>query len=375
MYWELYAVLSMFTHTLLFFVIIRAIYYFFRFRAKYDLYLMLLLVFLVTPVILDVMRAAWLLVLPLTNWDFLIVWYGASILSTLVGVGILAKLLFIYAGLMKIEIKIYWNFLVIAVYGFLAIMTSYSLLNPVPLQLIDGTFTYHAFVVKDIGYYRLFLIFAEIISVPFVAKFLSIGIKMRTPRWRKRVVEAIIFVELLYFIIYFQIGLMNSWETVILNAILEFILTIFVLFIFLPRNQGEAMYMQMNVESIYICEKSGMIQFTSFYKPEKNRDRYGKLVWGLVESTTNMINKIRGVKQVGLGYILLEDGTAIIIEHSENAPLYYIVFTAHYSDFTHERVKNLKIKLDELNTELIAGGRKDLIPEVVNKVIHDTFFI
>ncbi len=168
---------------------------------------------------------------------------------------------------------------------------------------------------------------------------------------------------------------MNSWETVILNAILEFILTIFVLFIFLPRNQGEAMYMQMNVESIYICEKSGTIQFTSFYKPEKNRDRYGKLVWGLVESTTNMINKIRGVKRVGLGHILLEDGTAIIIEHSENAPLYYIVFTAHYSDFTHERVKKLKTKLDELNVERIASGRTNLIPELVNKQIREILFV
>ncbi len=168
---------------------------------------------------------------------------------------------------------------------------------------------------------------------------------------------------------------MNNWETVILNSILEFILVIFVLFIFLPRNQGESMFMQMSIESIYICDKSGVIHFTSFYKREKNRDTYGKLVWGLVESTSNMIDKIRGVKHVGLGHILLEDGTAIIIEHSDNAPLYYIVFTARYSDFTHDQVKKLKTKLDDLNTERIASGRTNIIPELVNKEIREIFFV
>ncbi len=371
MFWEIYAILSIVTHSLLFLVIIRGVYNFFRFRAKYDFLLMLFLVFLVVPVILDLMRAVWLLVLPLGNWDFLIVWYGISILSTFVGIGLLIKLLFVYAGLMKTEIKYYWKLGIIAIFGFLSVTTYFALTSPEFLVLHEDLFTYRTVLVIDSGYNALFLILIEIISFPFVLKFLKIGRKMHTPRWRKRAFEATIFVELLYLIIYMQIGLIINWETVIINSILEFILVIFVLFIFLPRNQGEAMFMQVRLESIYICEKSGRTLYTNFFKEGKNRDQHGKLVWGLVESTTNMINKIRGVKHVGLGHILLDDGTAIIIETSEKAPLYYIVFTARYSDFTHEQVKNIKRVLDNQ----YAVGISNVNPQVLDKVIHDIFFV
>ncbi len=371
MYWEIYVTLSILSHSILFLVIFRGFYNFFRFRTKYDLYLMFLLAFLVFPIILDLLRAGWLLMSPLENWDFLIVLYGISILASFGGIGVLVKLLFVYAALMKTGKKNYWKFWVIAIFGFLTIIAFYSLMYPVPIKLVDGLFTYQTIVVKDIGFNAMLLILIEIVAFPFVIKFLKIGSKMHTPRWRRRAIEAAIFVELLYLIIFVQIGLISNWESVIVNSILQFILVVFVLFIFLPQNQGEAMFMQASLESIYICEKSGTTLYTSFFEEGKNRDQHGKLVWGLVESTTNMINKIRGVKQVGLGHILLDDGTAIIIEHSETAPLYYIVFTARYSDFTHEQVKKIKRVLDNR----YAGGNSNVNPQGLDTVIHDVFFV
>lgn len=375
MYVEIYATLSLLSLAIIYGVIIKGVYDYIKFRTRNDLYLIFLFAFLVTPVILDLNRALLLLFLPLENWDFLFLWYIVSIFITFTGIAVLAKLFIDYAARMKIAAR-FWKGWAFVIFVFLILLTFFATIYPEFLPpLHDNSFTFRAVVILNPALNSMFLIIAEIIVLPFVVKFLQVVRKMRTRRWRRRALQATILIEILYFTIYFQMALMINWDTVIINAVMEFFISIIALIIFLPRNQGEAMFMQLQLESVYICEKSGVIDYTEVFTEGKNRDKYGKLIWGLVESTSNMVEKIRGVKHVGLGHILLEDKTAIIIEKSAKESRYYIVFTGRYSEFTHEQVKRLKNVLDDLYGKGLTSGINTLTPEVIEKTIHNIFFV
>lgn len=140
-----------------------------------------------------------------------------------------------------------------------------------------------------------------------------------------------------------------------------------VFWIFFKPNFFEILFMILNIESVYIVDAEGNVVHVMTNLSRKNKKEYDVLVGGVVKGTDGVLSEIRTVTKAQLNRMILDDGTAIIVQRSDDKKYYYIVFTRIYTNFTNKKILHLKQILDKDKTLL---NQK---PKHLDKIVMDIF--
>ena len=348
-------------------VAVRVLHNYSKYKTLYDIQLLFLFVCAAGVPIFEQVKVFLILFTTKTFvYESIITFYGIGVLTSYSGFFLLSYLLFRQADKLNVG-QNYWKSWISLIIITLTAVSSLLILNAQIIEIPQGNYYYISVLSQNIILNIVLLIICEIAFFPFFVKSIQLARSVLSKSSQRRIIFVGIQYELVGFITFFGIGFVNSMELVIFSLILEICTAIIAFYFFYPSNVGESLFIQLNIESIYIIDEKGRVLEKFTLIPGKNIQAHDKLVGGLVKASEAAISEIRNVKDEDLNRMILDDGTAIIIKHSQNSSRYYTLFTRNYTSFVNMKMIELRDYLDNLYSSN-EENKVDL-----KEIVHKTF--
>ncbi len=272
----------------------------------------------------------------------------------------------------QVEFK-YKNFYFLLFLAAFVVGILYNIISSTQIVLLDGVNSYTFITLQP----TLFvLILGILIIIPIIA-YLSINYKIMKKLKSKSVklkYYFLLFMVFLKVIKFFLILVLNfSWFIIIVGDILDLLSITFIILILTNSNFIDLIILLSNIESVYITDNEGNILHNITFISGKNKATHDMFIGGLIMGSDEVAREINVAREANLSRIILNDGTAIIIEKSEKSNLYFSIFTRRYTKFTHGKVIALKSLIDESSSNFVKNEQENFNSSVMDKKILGIF--
>lgn len=374
---ELYFLITTATVLFVVYAFMRGAYNHSKFNTKFDLLLLLFLGLFLAPSIFSWINVP-IMILNYTVLDYtLILWFTLSITLFFMAYAILYAFMLVFSARIDMPLRFGKFFFI-----FLLIVNGIILSNLVLSVSIFTTpiedHTYHSTIVLNQNWNLCFMMVFLMSSSPFIYQYFRITSKIQSKIGKTKLILISIGTIIISLTTFIRYAFPITPISLIYFSFLELSVAIFACYIFYNPNFLESLLMLLNIESVYIANSQGHVLHVTTIMGDKNKKMHDSLVGGVLKGADGVVSEIMEARKAGLSRIILNDGTAIILEKSDNSPLYYIIFARMYTEFTHQKILELKKMLDayeekpfEVNSHIFEAVFLD---EAIQKVFIDQEF-